>query len=86
MRRALNWNLDRFPRENATEGKDGQTISLRMLDEQIYNMICKKNDLDFAIYQYAVDRLLKQSYKPGLWVGQPFSGAVRSARQLFSSK
>lgn len=69
--RSLNWDLDRLPRENVTGEKDGQTISLSALDERTYSMICKKNDLDFAIYQYAVDRLLSHSHLPGGSSGWP---------------
>jgi hypothetical protein len=61
MRRALNWNLDQLPQENVTGEK--AAISFSRLDEQTHQVICQKNKLDFAIYRYAVDRLLNQSFK-----------------------
>jgi hypothetical protein len=61
MRRALKWNLNWFPRENITGERAGQTISLSTLEQQTYEIIREKNDLDFPIYRYAVDRLLSQS-------------------------
>ena len=62
MRRGLNWNLDRLPKENVTGEHGGQAISFFTLDDHTYSALCRKNDLDFAIYRYAVDRLLNSHY------------------------
>jgi hypothetical protein len=62
MRRALNWHLDRLPQENVTGDQGGLVISASALDDDTCRIICEKNDLDFGIYRYAVDRFLKQTY------------------------
>jgi hypothetical protein len=64
MRRALNWDLGGPPQENVTGGHGGLALSLSRLDDLTYSIICKNNDLDFAIYQYAVARLLNHTYLP----------------------
>jgi hypothetical protein len=61
MRQALNWDLDRLPQQNATGEK--AAISFSELDEPTHQAICQKNELDFAIYRYAVDRLLSLSFQ-----------------------
>lgn len=85
MRRVLNWDLDRLPRENVTGEHGGQAISFFTLDERTYRIICKKNDLDLAIYRYAVDRLLNSTYPtddPSGW-RLMFKSGMRNAVQTF---
>ena len=62
LRRELKWDANLFPRENVTGDKEGQRVSLCTLDDHRYDMIRKKNDLDFTLYHYAVDRLLNHRY------------------------
>jgi hypothetical protein len=50
-----------MPQENVTGEK--AAISFSGLDEQTHQVICQKNELDFAIYRYAVDRLLNQNFQ-----------------------
>jgi hypothetical protein len=86
MRRALNWNLNRLPQENATGEK--AAISFCVLDEQTHRAICQKNELDFAIHRYAVDRLLKQGYLPERTSTRLaiFGSSVRNLGQFFGRK
>jgi hypothetical protein len=58
MRRVFDWEMDQIPRENVTGDRGDQAISLSTLDDHTYKIICRKNDLDFAIYKYAVDHFL----------------------------
>lgn len=61
MRRVLSWDLETLPRENVTGEHDGQAISFHMLDDSTHNVLQEKNDLDLALYRYAVDRLLNST-------------------------
>ena len=47
-----------MPRENVTGVGDGQATSLYTLDDRTHRIIRMKNNLDFALYRYAVDRFL----------------------------
>ncbi len=58
MRRVFNWDVDQMPRENVTGVGDGQATSLYTLDDRTHRIIRMKNNLDFALYRYAVDRFL----------------------------
>jgi len=60
LRRAFDWNLDHLPRENVTRIQGDQAADLATLDDRIWNVILAKNDLDFALYRYAVDRFLSR--------------------------
>jgi len=58
MRRVFNWDVDRMPRENVTGDGNGQATSLSTLDDRTHRIIRMKNNLDLALYRYAVDRFL----------------------------
>ena len=58
FRRAFGWNLDHVPRENVTQAQSEQAANLATLDERIQNVIRAKNNLDFALYRYAVGRFV----------------------------
>jgi hypothetical protein len=57
-RRAFDFEVDQIPRENVTGDQGDQIIRLTTLEDRTHKIICEKNDLDFAIYKYAVDRFL----------------------------
>ena len=52
MRRVFDWGSEQIPRENVTGDQRGQATTLSTLDDHTYEIICRKNDLDFAIYKY----------------------------------
>jgi hypothetical protein len=54
FRRAFHWKLGQLPRENVTRAESDQAADLATLDHQIHKVILAKNDLDFALYRYAV--------------------------------
>ena len=56
--REFAWDLRQMPRENVTRTQNFQPIVLTALDDRIRALILEKNDLDFALYQYAVSRLV----------------------------
>jgi len=61
MRRVFNLNLDRIPRENVTQNQGDQAAGMSTLADHTYGIIRRKNDLDFDLYQYAVDRFLTRT-------------------------
>ena len=61
MRRVFNWDVDQMPWENVTGNGSGRATSLSTLDERTQGIIHMKNNLDFALYRYAVDRLLTRT-------------------------
>jgi hypothetical protein len=54
LRRAFAWNLGHLPRENVTQAQRDQAANLATLDDRIRKVIVAKNDLDLALYHYAV--------------------------------
>ena len=80
MRRVFNWDVDQMPRENVTGVGDGQATSLYTLDDRTHRIIRMKNDLDFALYRYAVDRFLARTdprNRPSDWRATVTSKADR---------
>jgi hypothetical protein len=61
MRRAFSWDVDQMPRENVTGRRGGRATSLSTLDDRTHRIIRSKNELDFALYRYAVDRFLTRT-------------------------
>jgi hypothetical protein len=61
MRRVFNWDVDQLPRENVTGDGDGRATSLYTLNDRTHRIIRMKNNLDFALYRYAVDRFLART-------------------------
>jgi hypothetical protein len=60
LRRAFGWTLGRLPRENVTQAQNGQAVDLATLDDRLQKVILAKNDLDFALYRYAIDRFVSR--------------------------
>jgi hypothetical protein len=58
LRRAFHWKLGQLPRENVTQAQSDQAADLVNLDDRIRKVILAKNDLDFALYRYAVGRFV----------------------------
>jgi hypothetical protein len=58
LRRAFGLDLDRLPRENVTQSPSGQAADLVTLNDRIREVILAKNDLDCALYRYAVGRFV----------------------------
>jgi Sulfotransferase family len=61
LRRAFDWDLDHISRENVTRAESDQPANLATLDGGTQKLILAKNDLDFALYRYAVGRLVTRS-------------------------
>ena len=61
MRRVFNWDVDQMPRENVTGDGGGLATSLYALDDRTHGIIRMKNNLDFALYRYAVNRFLTRT-------------------------
>jgi len=61
MRRVFNWDVDQVPRENVTGDGGGLATSLSTLDDRTHRIIRLKNNPDFALYRYAVDRFLTRT-------------------------
>ena len=60
LRRAFDWNLGHLPRENLTQAQSDQAADLATLDDRILKVVLAKNDLDFALYRYAVGRFVSR--------------------------
>jgi Sulfotransferase family len=58
FRRAFHWKLEQLPRENVTQAQGDQAADLSKLDDRTQKVIFMKNDLDFALYRYAVGRFV----------------------------
>src|ERR1700759_1567702 len=61
LRRAFGREFNQIPRANVTLVKSDQPTNLAPLDDRIRKLILAKNSLDFALYRYALRRLLAQS-------------------------
>ena len=61
MRRVFNWDVDQMPRENVTGDGGGRATSLPTLEDRTHRIIRMKNNLDFALYRYAVNRFLTRT-------------------------
>jgi hypothetical protein len=80
MRHVFNWDADQMPRENVTGDQGAQATSLSTLDDHTYRIIRMKNNLDFALYRYAVDRFLARTdprNRPSDWRATVTSKADR---------
>jgi Sulfotransferase family len=58
--RAFEWDLPQIPRENVTRAESDKPANPATVDDRIQKLILAKNDLDFALYRYAVRRLVTQ--------------------------
>lgn len=58
LRRAFGWNPGHIPRENVTRAQSDQAANLATLGHRIQKVILGKNDLDFALYRFAVRRFV----------------------------
>jgi hypothetical protein len=59
LRRAFGLDLGQLPRENVTRAQSDQA-DLVTLNDRIREVILAKNDLDFALYRYAVGRFVSR--------------------------
>jgi hypothetical protein len=68
FRRAFHWNPNQLPRENVTQAHSSQAVDLAHLDHRIQKVIFMKNDLDCALYRYALGRFVTRvtAYPSGL--------------------
>jgi glycosyltransferase involved in cell wall biosynthesis len=81
--RVFNCILDEMPRSNLTGNHGGQATSLATLDHSTCQIIYRKNELDFALYRHAVDRLVNRSFLPA---SLPVSPAkIRNLLQSFKA-
>jgi hypothetical protein len=60
LRHAFGLDLDQLPRENVTQAQSNHAADLVSLDDRIREVILAKNDLDFALYRYAVARFVSR--------------------------
>jgi hypothetical protein len=58
MRWAFKWDIDQMPRMNGTRDQGGPAVQLDTVDDDAFEIVCRKNDLDLALYRYAIDRFL----------------------------
>lgn len=58
INRTFRWGQVRMSRENVTDDQAGNALHLSNLDEKTIEVILEKNQLDTAIYRFAVNRLL----------------------------
>jgi hypothetical protein len=61
FRCAFDWELEEIPVINSTGKHGGQTTALSHLDTDTCRTIFLKNELDLALYRYAVSRCLDRS-------------------------
>lgn len=59
-RQALGWRLPALPRENVTAGPADEMVRVADLDLLTCRMLYAKNQLDLALYQYAVTGLVRR--------------------------
>jgi hypothetical protein len=62
--RVFNCTLDEMPRSNLTGNHGGQATTLATLDDSTCRAIYRENELDFALYRHAVERLLDRGFLP----------------------
>jgi hypothetical protein len=86
LRRAFDWNLDHLPRENVTRIQSDQAADLATLDDRIQKVILAKNDLDFALYRYAVGRLLSRAKAHSVGLQNIIQHGTRSVVQLLAGR
>jgi hypothetical protein len=61
LRRAFSLGFDQIPRLNVTRTKSEQPTNLAPLDSRTRKLILAKNNLDSALYRYAVRRLVTRT-------------------------
>ena len=81
LRRAFDWKLGHLPRENVTRIQGDQAADLATLDDRIWNVILAKNDLDFALYRYAVGRFLSRVTAHPIELSARYSQRSATARR-----
>jgi hypothetical protein len=82
LQRTFEWDLRQIPRENVTRTENFQPIALAALDDRIRTLIFAKNDLDFALYQYAVGRLVTEVSPQRNSLGKIVRKGTRSVARL----
>jgi hypothetical protein len=66
FRCAFDWELEKIPFVNSTGNHEGRTMILPDVDAATTRQISMKNELDLALYRYAVTRFLERSYAASL--------------------
>jgi hypothetical protein len=82
LRRALGLDLSHLPRENVTQAQSDQAADLATLDDRIRKVILAKNDLDFALYRYAVGRFVARVGVPPTGLRNIIQQGARSIMRL----
>ena len=70
-----------FP-ENVTQAQSDQAADLATLDDRIRKVILAKNDLDFALYRYAVERFVPRVGVPPTGLRNIIQQGARSIMRL----
>jgi hypothetical protein len=86
LRRAFDWNLGHLPRENLTQAQSDQAADLATLDDRILKVVLAKNDLDFAIYRYAIGRLVTRVTAHPTGLRNIIQESARSAVRLLAGR
>ena len=61
FRRAFDWEIEKIPFFNSTGNHEGRTMIVPDVDAATSRQISVKNELDLALYRYAVARFLERS-------------------------
>ena len=86
LRRAFDWKLGHLPRENVTRIQGDQAADLATLDDRTRKVMLAKNDLDFALYCYAVGRFLSRVKAHPIELRNIIQHGIRSVVQLLAER
>jgi hypothetical protein len=86
FRRAFDWDLPQIPRENVTRAESDKPANPATVDDRIQKLILAKNDLDFALYRYAVRRLVTQVTDHPIGSRNIIQRGTRTVLQLLARK
>jgi hypothetical protein len=88
MHQVFDFDLDEIPRINVTGNQGGRAITVSTIDDRTFRIIHRKNELDFALYQHAVARLLTRVHLPrhprGL--GAILESRLQNLAQIFGAQ
>jgi hypothetical protein len=84
LRRTFGREFCRIPRANVTQIKSNQPANLLPLDDRIRKLILAKNSLDFALYRYAVRRLVTRATAHSTKFQELLHQGAHSITRLFS--
>jgi Sulfotransferase family len=86
VQRSLGWRLAQIPKQNVTRPPSEQAADLATLDNQIHTNIVAKNELDIALYRYALRRLVAQLTDSSGGLQNIIRGGSRSLSKLLARK